>query len=170
VEWPAIPEGSWCWRSKSHERVTDKDSTTRRRNRIAGGLCMFHRSELRTGQSYGRRRRQADPYGKTCQRPRPDTHGGYCQLSARWGIAQAPSCRKRLRLRAVGCGPIREFATGPVKVYKAGESFFEPPGSTHAGSTWSRATTARGRAGRRPESRSRVANSSAVPRTVRTRV
>ena len=22
-------------------------------------------------------------------------------------------------------------ATGPVKVYKAGESFFEPPGSTH---------------------------------------
>ena len=25
----------------------------------------------------------------------------------------------------------RKTATGPVRTYKAGESFFEPPGSTH---------------------------------------
>ena len=30
MEWPAILEGSWCWRSTSHERLTCKDSTTRR--------------------------------------------------------------------------------------------------------------------------------------------
>ena len=31
MEWPAIPEGSWSWRSTSYERATDKDSTSRRR-------------------------------------------------------------------------------------------------------------------------------------------
>ena len=30
-----------------------------------------------------------------------------------------------------GAIPSENSATGPVKVYKAGESFFEPPGSKH---------------------------------------
>jgi hypothetical protein len=46
--------------------------------------------------------------------------------------------RRRLRAEAGHCGEAAQrsirsenSATGPAKVYKAGESFFEPPGSEH---------------------------------------
>ena len=50
MEWPAIPEGSWCWRSTSHERATDKDSTTRGRDRIAEGVIPSLMERFNSGE------------------------------------------------------------------------------------------------------------------------
>jgi hypothetical protein len=51
---------------------------------------------------------------------------------ARRFLTSAPPCRQHLCLRAHRHHPLREFCHGPcAREYKAGESFFEPPGSVH---------------------------------------
>jgi hypothetical protein len=52
-------------------------------------------------------------------------------LSAGRQVGESPSRRERAGIRAVRRHPVAELGDGPVQVFRVGETFFEPPGSTH---------------------------------------
>ena len=101
---------------------------------VAGSLDGWCAAD-RTGIARGRRRRrcpgEARSRANAAQRAGQEPHSGHRHLRPGRKVGQASPRWKRLCLRAFGCRPIRAFGDWIVKVYKAGESFFEPPGSEH---------------------------------------
>src|SRR5262245_60842447 len=93
----------------------------------------------------------ADPYGETCQRPRPDTQCGYCQLSAGGKSRRHHHAGSVYAYVLSGAVRSENSATAPVKVYTAGEGFFDRPA---ARTSPAKMRAPRSRAPRRPFPRS----------------
>jgi len=105
--------------------------------RLAAGIVLFVVGAFLAGATSGAKTREADDDVKLVRTEKlPNAPG---QTLTAVTVSYAPGGKSRAHHHAgsvfayVLSGAIRSenSATGPVKVYKAGESFFEPPGSSH---------------------------------------
>jgi hypothetical protein len=90
-------------------------------------FCFRHRSHLCRGRPRHAGVREASTQC-SCKEP-------YCDgrlLSAGQQVGDSQSRPERARIiRLSGAIRSQNSATGPVQVFRVGETFFEPPGSTH---------------------------------------
>jgi quercetin dioxygenase-like cupin family protein len=82
------------------------------------------------GERRGRRRRHDGQTGPA-ESARQATHRGRRHPCAGRRVGAAPPLRQRLGYVLSGAIRSQNSAAGPAKVYRAGESFFEPPDSEH---------------------------------------
>ena len=107
--WPAEPDG--CCVARRERPVDRTDVVRRRRRRGRGQTGGDGEAAQRAGQEHSR------PSSSAMRR-------AASRASITTPAAFSPTCCRARSDR-------ENSATGPARVYKAGESFFEPPGSEH---------------------------------------
>jgi quercetin dioxygenase-like cupin family protein len=104
---------------------------------LAAGIVLFVVGALLAGATSGAKTREADDDVKLVRTEKLANAPGQTLTAVTVNYAPGGTSRGHHHAGSVFAyvltGAIRSenSATGPVKVYKAGESFFEPPGSKH---------------------------------------